>query len=76
MQYTLGLEIPMARIILSGALATVLLAGGSLSAHENDWARARFACADVGIDPNSTAFSQCVLDLYYSVWDEENVSQR
>jgi hypothetical protein len=66
----------MARIILAGALAAALLAGGSLSAHENDWARARLACADVGIDPNSSIFGQCVLDLYYSVWDEENVSER
>jgi hypothetical protein len=34
------------------------------------------ACADVGIDPNSAAFDQCVFDLYYSVWDEQNVFER
>jgi hypothetical protein len=30
----------------------------------------------VGIDPGSGAFGQCVVDLYYSLWDEENETER
>ena len=50
--------------------------GGSVSAHRNDWMRARLACAEVGIDPGSAAFGQCVFDLYYSLWDEQNEAKR
>jgi len=53
-----------------------LLASGTSSANQSDWTQARLACADVGIDPNSAAFGQCVFDLYYSVWDDQNVSER
>jgi len=56
--------------------AAVLLVSGTSSANQSDWTRARLACAEVGIDPNSAAFGQCVFDLYYSVWNEQNVSQR
>jgi hypothetical protein len=66
----------MSRIIMIGAFAAVLLSSGTLSAHQNDWAQARLACADVGIDPSSAAFGQCVVDLYYSLWDEQNVHER
>jgi hypothetical protein len=52
------------------------LSSGTLSAHQNDWPQARLACADVGIDPSSAAFGQCVFDLYYSLWDEQNESER
>jgi hypothetical protein len=54
----------------------LLLSSGTLSAHQNDWAQARLACADVGIDPSSAPFGQCVFDLYYSLWDEQNESER
>jgi hypothetical protein len=37
---------------------------------------ARLACADVGIAPGSGAFGQCVFDLYYSLWDEQNEIER
>ena len=33
------------------------------------------ACADVGIDPGSPAFRQCVFDLYYSLWNKQNESE-
>ena len=66
----------MSRIILMASFAAVLLASGTSSANQSDWAQARLACADVGIDPNSAAFGQCVSDLYYSLWDEQNVSER
>jgi hypothetical protein len=65
----------MSRII-SICFAALLLSCGTVSAHENDWARARLACADVGIDPGSVIFGDCVVDLYYSLWDEQNMSER
>ena len=41
-----------------------------------DWRRARLACADVGLDPGSTAFDGCVFDLDYTLWDEQNAWER
>jgi hypothetical protein len=72
----------MSRIILIGSFAALLLASGTQSANaiesanQTAWAQARLACADVGIDPGSSAFGQCVFDLYYSLWDEQNESER
>jgi hypothetical protein len=72
----------MSRIILICSFATLLAASGAQrayaieSASQDAWAQARLACADVGIDPSSAAFGQCVFDLYYSLWDEENETER
>jgi hypothetical protein len=72
----------MSRIMLICSLAAVLAAGGTQSAsaienaNQTAWAQAGLACADVGIAPGSGAFGQCVFDLYYSLWDEENESER
>jgi hypothetical protein len=66
----------MSRIALIYAFAVLLGSYGAVSAHQHDWAQARLACADVGLDPGSGAFDQCVFDLYYSVWDEQNESER
>jgi hypothetical protein len=52
------------------------LVSGTVNANQSDWQRARLACADVGIDPSSAAFGQCVVDLYYSLWDEQNARER
>jgi len=65
----------MSRIVLICAFASLLGSHGTLSAQQSDWAQARLACADVGIDPGSGAFNQCVFDLYYSLWDEQNVAE-
>jgi hypothetical protein len=46
------------------------------SAGKTAWAQAQRACADVGIAPGSDAFDQCVVDLYYSVWNEEHETER
>jgi hypothetical protein len=46
------------------------------SANQTGWAQARLACADVGIDPGSSAFGQRVFDLYYSLWNEQNEAER
>jgi hypothetical protein len=37
---------------------------------------ARLACADFGIDSSSAVFGDCVFNLYYSLWDEQNVFER
>jgi hypothetical protein len=72
----------MSRTILIGIFAALLAAGSTRSAsamksaNQTDWARARLACADIGVDPGSSAFRQCVFDLYYSLWNEQNESQR
>jgi hypothetical protein len=66
----------MSRIILICSFAALLASCGTVTAHQNDWAQARLACADVGIAPGSGAFGQCVFDLYYSLWDEQNEFER
>jgi hypothetical protein len=72
----------MSRIILMGSFVALLAASGIQSANaieganQTAWAQARLACADVGIAPGSGAFGQCVFDLYYSLWDEQNESER
>ena len=72
----------MSRAILIGSFAALLAAGSARSANaiesatQADWSRARLACADVGIAPGSSAFGQCVFDLYYSVWREQNEAER
>ena len=68
----------MSRTILIGIFAALLAAGStrSTSANQTDWARARLACADIGVDPGSSAFRQCMFDLYYSLWNEQNESER
>ena len=72
----------MSRIMLICALAALLGAGSTQSAsavesaNQTASAQVRLACADVGISSGSGAFGQCVVDLYYSLWDEENESER
>ena len=67
----------MSRIILTCSLAALLMGGGCANAIKNasqtDWGQARLAYADVGIDPRSAAFGQCVFDLYHSLWNEQQV---
>ena len=66
----------MSRIILICSFAAALLVSGTVNANQSDWQQARVACADVGIDPSSAAFGQCVVDLYYSQWNEQNARER
>jgi hypothetical protein len=66
----------MSRIITSCAFAALLCACGTTSAQQSDWAQARLACADVGIDPASAAFGGCVADLYFSLSDQQHVFER
>jgi hypothetical protein len=66
----------MSRIVLICTLAALLGSSGTASANQADWSQARLACADVGIAPGSGAFDQCVFDLYYSLWNEQNETER
>ena len=72
----------MSRAMLLGAFAALLAAGSVRSANAIEsanqaaWSQARLACADVGIAPGSSAFGHCVFDLYYSLWDEQNETER
>ena len=66
----------MSRILVVCSFAALLFSSGAVSANQSDWQRARLACADVGIAPSAPAFGQCVVDLYYSLWDEENEPER
>jgi hypothetical protein len=72
----------MLRTISIGAFAVLLAMAGIQSANafesasKTAWAQAQLACADVGIAPGSGAFGQCVVDLYYSVWNEEYETER
>jgi hypothetical protein len=66
----------MSRIMLICSFAALVWSGGIVSAHPNDWAQARLACADVGFDPASGVFGQCVVDLYYSLWNEQYETER
>jgi hypothetical protein len=69
----------MSRIMLISSLAAMLAASGAQSANAvqgaNQDASAQYnlACAEVGIDPGSAAFSQCVADLHHSLWAVENL---
>ena len=69
----------MSRIILIASFAGLLAAGSAQSASaaqstsHGAWAKYELACADVGIDPGSAAFNQCVADLHHSLWALKNL---
>jgi hypothetical protein len=72
-------ELAMSRIILLSSFAALLTASGTQSANatqsanQSAWAQESLACADVGIDPGSIVFNQCVADLHNSLWALENL---
>jgi hypothetical protein len=63
----------MSRMILIFCLGALLASSGTLRAQERVWNRDALACADVGIDPGSPVFSQCVADLHRSLWAVNNL---
>ena len=71
----------MSRIILISFFAALFTTGGTQSANaiqsanQSAWAQDSLACADVGIDPGSTVFSQCVADLHHALWAVENLEE-
>ena len=71
----LRLETVMSRTILICSFVAALLVSGTVNANQSDWQQARLACADVGIEPGSSAFDQCVTNLYYSLWEQQNTAE-
>jgi hypothetical protein len=69
----------MPRILLTSVFAAMLAVGGTQSANagqganQSAWTQDSLACADVGIDPGSAAFGQCVADLHHSLWAVKNL---
>jgi hypothetical protein len=60
-------EIEMSRITLICFFAALLAACGTENHAQTALAQERLACANVGIDPASPAFGQCVGDLDLSL---------
>jgi hypothetical protein len=69
----------MSRIMLISSFAALITMAGTQganaiqSADQSAWAQENLACADVGIDPGSIVFSQCVADLHHALWAVENL---
>ena len=57
----------MTRIILFSAVG-VFLAACSAAPYQTPMARARLACADVGVGPGDAALAQCAANLDASLW--------
>jgi hypothetical protein len=70
----------MSRFILICSLAATLAASAiqsadaAASAQKSAWQQDSLACADVGIEPGSPIFNQCVADLRHSLWAAKNQS--
>jgi hypothetical protein len=68
----------MSRFVLICSFAATLAASVSQnadaaeSANKSAWTQDSLACADLGIDPTSPIFSQCVADLHHSLWAAQN----
>ena len=69
----------MSRILLISFFAALLAASGTQNANagqianQSNWSRDAQACADVGIDPGSNVFNQCVSHLHHSLWAVTNL---
>jgi hypothetical protein len=63
----------MSRIAITCCFAALLGSCGAPSANKVDWEHARLACADVGIDPGTSAFDQCVANLHQHLWQVQNL---
>ena len=70
----------MSRFVLICSFAAMVAAcamqsaDAAQSAHKSAWAQDSLACADLGIDPGSPVFSQCVADLHHSLWAAKNLN--
>jgi hypothetical protein len=58
-------------ICFSAAMLTACAAQSS-DAIKSSWAQEQLACADLGIDPGSPIFGQCVAELHQSIWAADN----
>jgi hypothetical protein len=66
----------MSRIALTCCFAALLGSCNTLSANKIDFEQARLACADVGIEPGTSAFDQCAFNLYNTLWEQRNTAGR
>ena len=66
----------MSRITVTCCFAALLSSCGTPSVANIDLEHARLACADLGIDPGTSAFDQCASNLYHSLWAEQNSGER
>ena len=70
----------MSRFVLICSFAAMVAAcatqsaDAAQSAHKSAWVQDSLACADLGIDPGSPIFSQCVADLHHSLWAAKNLN--
>ena len=68
----------MSRFILICSLAATLAASATQSAdaarsaEKSAWDQNSLTCADIGIDPGSSIFIQCVTDLRHTLWAAKN----
>lgn len=63
----------MSRIALTCCFAALLGSCGTPGVNKVDWEHVRLACADVGIDPGTSAFDQCVANLHQHLWQTQNL---
>ena len=63
----------MSRIAITCCFAALIGSSGTQSGDKIDWEHARLACADVGIDPGSSAFDPCVVNLHQHLWQVQNL---
>jgi hypothetical protein len=66
----------MSRIAFFFSFAMLLATGGLAHADQPILAKERLACAEIGIDPSSPAFNQCVVDLDQSLDQVQSVIAR
>jgi hypothetical protein len=66
----------MSRITLTCCFAALLGSCGPLGVNNINLEQVRLACADVGIDPGSSAFDQCATNLYDTLLQEQNTGER
>ena len=67
----------MSRFVLICSFAAMFAASvtqnaDAQSTYKSAWAQDSLACADLGIDPGSPIFGQCVADLHHSLWAAKN----
>jgi hypothetical protein len=74
-------ELKMSRIILISSFVVSLAACGTQDTFDigrmgkTVVTKERLACANLGIDPGSPVFRDCVADLHHSLWAVENFYQ-
>jgi hypothetical protein len=66
----------MSRVLLVLPVVALLAACSTGNVDQAEAHQERLACADIGLDPASAAFGQCVANLSQSLWDQQMISAR